>query len=98
MKTFLEATKLTSVTLSFVNFTVAVSYTCVYSFVLNSSFEEPFAPFTGYNAVVKARGLVLAYHADHGLVILLYHPVSRLVVVTVKVRFTGLSVSRKLRA
>ena len=89
LKTFLETTKLTSVALSFVDFTVAVSHTGVHALVLNSSLEETFAAFAGDNAIVETRRLVLADHADHRLVVLLNHPVGRLIVVEVGLTWLG---------
>jgi hypothetical protein len=96
LKTFLKPTKLTSVALSFINFTVAVRNTGVDALILNSSLEEAFAAFAGDNAIMQPSGLVLADHADHGLVVLLDHPVGWLVVVAVEVRFTGLCVGWQL--
>ena len=43
LQTFLETAKLTSVTLSFVNLTIAVRNATVNPLVLNSTFEESFA-------------------------------------------------------
>ena len=96
MKTFLKPAELASVALSFVNLTVTVCYTGVDSLVLNCALEEAFAALAGDNAVVEARGLVLADHADHGLVVLLYHPVSWFMIITVEIRFTGLGVGWEL--
>ena len=96
LKTFLETTKLTSVALSFVYFTVAVSNTGVHALVLNSSLKETFAAFAGDNAIMETSRLVLADHADHRLVVFLNHSICGLVVISVKVRFTGLCVCWKL--
>ena len=75
LQTFLEATELTPVSLSFVNFTVAVCHTSVDSLVLNSPLEESLASLTCDDAIVQASGLVLADHADHWLVVLALYKV-----------------------
>jgi hypothetical protein len=52
LQTFLKTTKLASISLSLIYFTVTIRYTTVHPFVLDSSLEKAFASFTSYYAVM----------------------------------------------
>jgi len=52
LQTFLKTTKLASISLSLIYLTMAIRYTTVHSFVLDSSLEKAFASFTSYYAVM----------------------------------------------
>ena len=62
LKTLLESTVLTTIALGFVNLTISIRYAGIYSFVLNSSFEETFTSFTCDDPIMKTSGSVLTYH------------------------------------
>ena len=49
---------MTSVSLSLVNFTVAICHTCVDPLVLNSSLEESLAALAGPHSVVLTGGVI----------------------------------------
>jgi hypothetical protein len=72
LKTLFKATKLTPISLSFVDFTIAIGHATVNALILHCSLEESLTPFTGDDSIMQSGGSVLANVAKERFFVLSY--------------------------